>query len=116
MSAPVPVQISEEKERGGWTIDNFPIKLRRECLKTARNRDMTLTQFAEKWMRIGLEQEKAILEAEGATEMKTDKRQFGAVLKRMLEKPPQKTAEIEAPIENRPKPVRPPSGRRKSKA
>jgi hypothetical protein len=56
--------VNDHEERAPFTIDNFPVKLRKDCLKVARNRDMTLTLFTERWMRFGLEKERRILEAE----------------------------------------------------
>ena len=52
------------EEKGGFTIDNFPVKLREECRRVAFNRGLTLTQFTVKWMKAGLEKERRTLAAE----------------------------------------------------
>jgi len=80
----------------------------------AENLDLARDQFVIKLLEISVRQfEKSQREmkqwwqellTKDKEEMKTDKGQFDEVLRRMLEKPPQKTSDIKAAKEEAPKP------------
>lgn len=101
-----------------FQVDDFPVSLRDKCKHKAIDLGSNMKAFVIEWLTIYLDDDERTKFCDMMGGMKADKGHFDAVLKKMLEKPPQKTAEIRAepkPQSKEPKPS-PQSGRRKAGA
>jgi hypothetical protein len=81
-------------------IDKFPIRLYRDVKSAAAQKGLTFKSFLIQSLQHALANPDVIKEksvVEPHDDMKTDKRQFDDVLRRRLERPPQKPPEIYPP-------------------